>query len=73
MLVCGADMLESFGKPGVWVPEMLRELLVDFGVVCVAREGTDLESVLSQEVILLSVCCLCLSTIRDGGMCRMHK
>lgn len=53
MLVCGADMLESFSRPGVWVPEMLQELLVDFGVVCVAREGTDTEQILSQEVRLL--------------------
>jgi len=66
MLVCGADLVESFSTPGVWVPEMLREMLSDFGVVCVAREGTDLESVLSREVRWVAVCTTCLSEFSAG-------
>lgn len=49
-LVCGADLLESFEKPGVWIPDMVRELLMTFGVICVAREGTNVEAVLDTEV-----------------------
>lgn len=37
MLVCGADVLESFIKPGVWVEEQVRRILRDHGVVCIAR------------------------------------
>ena len=38
MLLCGADVLESFLAPGVWRPDHLRDILSDeHGVVCVAR------------------------------------
>jgi len=38
MLLCGADMVESFLAPGVWRPEHLRAILGDdHGVVCIAR------------------------------------
>ena len=38
MLLCGADMVESFLAPGVWKPEHLRAILGDdHGVVCIAR------------------------------------
>ena len=38
VLVCGADLLSSFGRPGVWIPEHLHEILgEDHGVVCVTR------------------------------------
>lgn len=38
MLLCGADMLESFLAPGVWRPDHMRDILGDdHGVVCIAR------------------------------------
>ena len=37
MLLCGADLLESFATPGVWVPEQLEEIFGSHGVVCVTR------------------------------------
>lgn len=37
MLVCGADVLESFIKPGVWVEEQVKRILGNHGVVCIAR------------------------------------
>ena len=37
MLLCGADMLESFIKPGIWFPEHVEEILGQHGVVCIAR------------------------------------
>lgn len=49
MLVCGADVLESFIKPGVWVEEQVRRILRDHGVVCIARCVLDY-----QKAILVS-------------------
>ena len=37
MLLCGADVVASFGVPGVWQEEGLRRILRDHGVVCIAR------------------------------------
>ena len=38
MLLCGADVLESFLAPGIWRPDHLHDILSeDHGVVCVAR------------------------------------
>lgn len=52
MLLCGADVLESMAKPGVWhKPETL---LQEHGVVCIARNGTDLEPLLSAPGSMLS-------------------
>ncbi|EFJ52611.1 hypothetical protein VOLCADRAFT_55034 [Volvox carteri f. nagariensis] len=46
MLLCGGDVLASMAVPGVWRdPDVI---LREHGVVCVAREGTDLEKLLSQ-------------------------
>ena len=39
MLLCGSDVLESFVKPGVWVPEQVEEILVKHGVVAIARSA----------------------------------
>ena len=30
MLVCGSDLLESFGTPGVWIPEQVSPFLLFF-------------------------------------------
>ncbi|KAK9842278.1 hypothetical protein WJX81_004237 [Elliptochloris bilobata] len=53
MLLCGADVVASFGAPGVWREEHLRGILCDHGVVCIARQGTDVEALLSQEGTLV--------------------
>lgn len=37
MLVTGADVLESFTKPGVWLEDQVREILGAHGVVCISR------------------------------------
>lgn len=38
MLLCGADLVESFAMPGVWRREHLEQILGrDHGVVCIAR------------------------------------
>ncbi|KAF6153783.1 hypothetical protein GIB67_001016 [Kingdonia uniflora] len=40
MLICGSDLLESFTTPGVWIPEQVRAICRDYGVVCIRREGS---------------------------------
>lgn len=52
MLVCGSDLLESFGIPGAWIPEQVRSICRDYGVVCIRREGQDIEKIISRDEIL---------------------
>jgi nicotinamide mononucleotide adenylyltransferase len=53
-LLIGADVLESFIIPGIWIPEQLHEILSDFGVVCIERKGTkDLEKLIYEHSLLL--------------------
>ncbi|KAF5196472.1 Nicotinamide/nicotinic acid mononucleotide adenylyltransferase [Thalictrum thalictroides] len=52
MLVCGSDLLESFSTPGVWIPEQVRTICKDYGVVCIRREGKDIESIISGDNIM---------------------
>ena len=41
MLLCGADLIETFRRPGLWAAEDMRALVADFGVACVDRQGSD--------------------------------
>ncbi|KAF6255532.1 hypothetical protein COO60DRAFT_1296557 [Scenedesmus sp. NREL 46B-D3] len=51
MLLCGADLLATIAQPGVWVdPDVI---LRDHGIVCVCRQGTDLNQLLDQPSSLL--------------------
>lgn len=52
MLLCGSDLVESFCVPGVWIPEQIRALCRDYGIVCIRREGTDIEKIISGDEIL---------------------
>ncbi|GFR44446.1 hypothetical protein Agub_g5657, partial [Astrephomene gubernaculifera] len=46
MLLCGGDVLASMASPGVWRdPDVI---LREHGVVCVDREGADLEDLLNK-------------------------
>jgi hypothetical protein len=54
MLLCGADLLESMTKPGVWIPEQVRVLLQEHGVVCICRTGQDTRQLLFEHDILFS-------------------
>lgn len=54
MLLCGADMLESFATPGVWLEDQLREIFEGHGVVVVTRPGGNLPALLSQEGTVLA-------------------
>lgn len=51
MLLCGADLLATIAQPGVWVePDVI---LKDHGIVCICRQGTDVEQLLQQPGSLL--------------------
>ncbi|XP_061353661.1 nicotinamide/nicotinic acid mononucleotide adenylyltransferase isoform X2 [Gastrolobium bilobum] len=52
MLVCGSDLLHSFGVPGVWIPDQVKTLCRDYGVVCIRREGQDVEKTICSDEIL---------------------
>ncbi|XP_054818595.1 nicotinamide/nicotinic acid mononucleotide adenylyltransferase-like isoform X3 [Prosopis cineraria] len=52
MLICGSDLLHSFGIPGVWIPEQVKDICKDYGVVCILREGQDVERTISDNDIL---------------------
>ncbi|XWS11361.1 hypothetical protein CRYUN_Cryun38cG0077400 [Craigia yunnanensis] len=52
MLVCGSDLLQSFSIPGFWIPEQVRTICKDYGVVCIRREGLDVEKIISGDEIL---------------------
>nr|XP_061802363.1 nicotinamide/nicotinic acid mononucleotide adenylyltransferase 1-like isoform X1 [Nerophis lumbriciformis] len=41
MLLCGADVLESFGIPNLWKQEDIDEIVGRFGLVCITRCGSD--------------------------------
>ncbi|KAK6185808.1 hypothetical protein SNE40_007957 [Patella caerulea] len=40
-LLCGADLLESFGTPGLWAEEDIEDIINNYGLVCVTRAGSD--------------------------------
>ncbi|WVZ73166.1 hypothetical protein U9M48_021510 [Paspalum notatum var. saurae] len=52
MLLCGSDLLESFSTPGVWIPDQVRTICKDFGVVCIRREGKDVGNLIANSDIL---------------------
>jgi len=40
-LICGADLLDSFNKPGVWAPEDIREIVLKYGIMVLERSGSN--------------------------------
>eukprot|EP00124_Ichthyophonus_hoferi_P004053 Ihof_evm6s403 gene=Ihof_evmTU6s403 len=50
-LLCGADLLDSFRVPGVWRPDDMQRIL-QHGVVCVSRHGTDISKCIYESDIL---------------------
>lgn len=51
MLVCGSDLLQSFGA-GAWIPDQVRIICKDYGAVCIRREGQEVEKIISDDDIL---------------------
>nr|GMC53412.1 nicotinamide/nicotinic acid mononucleotide adenylyltransferase isoform X2 [Ipomoea batatas] len=54
MLLCGSDLLESLSTPGVWIPEQVRTICRDFGLVCIRRDCQDVEKIIAKDDILNS-------------------
>ncbi|KAL4190541.1 hypothetical protein AMTRI_Chr07g76240 [Amborella trichopoda] len=52
MLLCGSDLLESFGIPGAWICDQVRMICRDYGVVCIRREGNDIDKIIAGDDIL---------------------
>lgn len=52
MLLCGSDLLESFSTPGAWIRDQVRAICRDFGVICICREGKDIDQIISNDEIL---------------------
>ncbi|XP_024358094.1 uncharacterized protein [Physcomitrium patens] len=52
MLLCGTDLLESLTTPGVWIPDQVRALLQDYGIVCINRNGKDARRLVFEHDIL---------------------
>lgn len=40
-LLCGADLLESFGKPGLWKDEDIEAIVGLYGLCVITREGSN--------------------------------
>ncbi|XP_030624494.1 nicotinamide/nicotinic acid mononucleotide adenylyltransferase 1 isoform X2 [Chanos chanos] len=48
-LLCGADVLESFGVPNLWKQEDIEEIVGRHGLVCITRCGTDVDKFIHQS------------------------
>uniref|UniRef100_A0A3B5A0D8 Nicotinamide-nucleotide adenylyltransferase n=1 Tax=Stegastes partitus TaxID=144197 RepID=A0A3B5A0D8_9TELE len=52
MLLCGADVLESFGIPNLWKPEDIVEIVGSHGMVCITRSGSDPHKFIHESDVL---------------------
>ncbi|XP_020529179.1 nicotinamide/nicotinic acid mononucleotide adenylyltransferase-like isoform X1 [Amborella trichopoda] len=52
MLLCGSDLLESFDIPGAWICDQVRMICRDYGIVCIRREGNDIDKIIAGDDIL---------------------
>ncbi|XP_027127329.1 nicotinamide/nicotinic acid mononucleotide adenylyltransferase [Coffea arabica] len=52
MLICGSDLVESFSTPGVWIRDQVEAICRDFGLVCIRRDGQDVEKMINDDDIL---------------------
>ncbi|XP_034329837.2 nicotinamide/nicotinic acid mononucleotide adenylyltransferase 3 isoform X3 [Magallana gigas] len=51
-LLCGADLLESFGTPGLWADKDIEEIVGKYGLVCITREGSDPRKFIYESDVL---------------------
>lgn len=52
MLLCGADLLESFGVPNLWKSEDIAHIVADHGLICVTRAGSDAQKFIYESDVL---------------------
>jgi len=48
----GADLLESFAKPGLWHDEDIEEIIKNYGLVVITRSGSDAQKFVDSHHIL---------------------
>lgn len=51
-LLCGADLLESFAKPGLWKENDIEKIVGKYGIVCITREDADPRKFVYESDIL---------------------
>ncbi|CAN9503365.1 unnamed protein product [Ophioblennius macclurei] len=51
-LLCGADFLDTFKVPDLWLDDHVEELVGDFGLVCVSRGGLQPEQAVHESDVL---------------------
>ncbi|KAM5247338.1 nicotinamide/nicotinic acid mononucleotide adenylyltransferase 1 [Ctenodactylus gundi] len=51
-LLCGADLLESFGVPNLWKSEDITQIVAHYGLVCVTRAGSDAQKFIYESDVL---------------------
>eukprot|EP01103_Thecamoeba_quadrilineata_P008455 TRINITY_DN18196_c0_g1_i1.p1 TRINITY_DN18196_c0_g1~~TRINITY_DN18196_c0_g1_i1.p1 ORF type:complete len:256 (-),score=25.94 TRINITY_DN18196_c0_g1_i1:35-781(-) len=49
-LICGADLLESMRRPGVWHPEDIAKILKDYGVLVLERITEHAQETIEQII-----------------------
>eukprot|EP00066_Takifugu_rubripes_P031019 XP_011620285.1 PREDICTED: nicotinamide mononucleotide adenylyltransferase 1 [Takifugu rubripes] len=52
MMLCGADVLESFVIPNLWKQDDIAEILGRYGLVCITRSGSDPYKFIHQSDLL---------------------
>uniref|UniRef100_A0A7M4E4H4 Nicotinamide-nucleotide adenylyltransferase n=1 Tax=Crocodylus porosus TaxID=8502 RepID=A0A7M4E4H4_CROPO len=51
-LLCGSDIVESFGVPNLWKSEDITEIVADYGLVCINRAGYNVQKFIYESDIL---------------------
>ncbi|XP_059511576.1 nicotinamide/nicotinic acid mononucleotide adenylyltransferase 1 [Stegostoma tigrinum] len=52
MLLCGADVVESFNIPNLWKKEDIEEIVGKFGIVCISRLGSNIEKFVYESDVM---------------------
>ncbi|KFP61642.1 Nicotinamide mononucleotide adenylyltransferase 3, partial [Cariama cristata] len=51
-LLCGADFLQTFKTPNLWKEEHIKEIVGQFGLVCISRAGSDPAQYINESDLL---------------------
>uniref|UniRef100_G3SFB5 Nicotinamide-nucleotide adenylyltransferase n=1 Tax=Gorilla gorilla gorilla TaxID=9595 RepID=G3SFB5_GORGO len=51
-LLCGADLLESFGVPNFWKSEDITQIMADYGLICITQAGNAAQKFIYESDVL---------------------
>ncbi|XP_052771796.1 nicotinamide/nicotinic acid mononucleotide adenylyltransferase 1-like isoform X2 [Mya arenaria] len=51
-LLCGGDLLESFAVPNLWADEDIEDIVGNYGLVCITRNGSDPRKFIYESDVL---------------------